>query len=83
MDKQKIDLRGFNYHQYTNRNGLKGIYSKNTGELPCQARTLIAVDENDDIIAKVTYSTYGNEYVYKQRDFGNQLEEALGDRFGY
>jgi hypothetical protein len=83
MNKPKLDLRGFNHHQYTNRNGLKGIYSRNTGELPCQDRTLIAVDENDDIVAKVTYSTYSNEYVYKQRTFGNQLEEALGDRFGY
>lgn len=83
MDKLKLDLRGFNYHQYTNRNGLKGIYSKNTGELPFQDRTLIAVDVNDDIVAKVTSSTYGNDSRYSDRRFGNQLEEALGDRFGY
>ena len=71
------------FNQYTNKKGLKGIFTKNVGELPCQDKYLVALAENGDIVAQVSYEVTGNKYRWAQKQFGDQLEKALGDRMGY
>ena len=67
----------------SNKDGLKGIFVKNTGELPCQTKSIIAVNENDEVVAQVSYEVTGDKYRYAQKEFGDQLEKAIGKRRGY
>ena len=73
----------WNFNQYTDKKGLKGIFTKHVGELPCQDKYLVAVSENGDIVAQVSYEVTGDKYRYAQKEFGDQLEKVIGDRMGY
>lgn len=81
---KKIKLDGsWKFSQNSDKDGLKGIFTKNCGELPCQTKTIIAVNINDEVVAQVSYEVTGDKYRYAQRDFGDQLEKAIGTRRGY
>lgn len=73
----------WNFNQKTDRDGLQGIYSKKFGESNCSTYHLVAIALDGSIIAHSSWSTSGDAYREGEREFGNQLEKALGARLGY
>ena len=65
-------------------------YSQNTHEpakellcilsKPCE---LMALNLEGDVIAEQSWDVYGSAYRHHQRYFGDALEAATGNRFGY
>lgn len=67
----------------TDKDGLQGIYSATSSELPCADYYLKAVADDGSIVAQVSCETLGDRYRHAQRDFGDQLEQAGYGRRGY
>lgn len=83
MIGQEIDTAHWNCNKDTSRNGLKGIYCRTRGPLPCADREYAAVNEDNVCVAYIKYETIGNQWRYAQKRFGDQLQNAIGDRMGF